>query len=217
MKFRILNTALAGFILSVSSFANAALIIHTTDFIDDTSRSQLNGFDNIPNDGTYYSGGSGPYIEDGIAVEQINGDAGNTIWVTLSTYSWYPDGGDNGYTKISLSSGLDFNEVGFYIGSGANVSQITNYFELWDDGALFYAGSITSVPQWHYIGFEGGGFDTILIRDGDIGSSFYDGTRNTLVVDKIETKNLINDVPEPSTLAIFALGVIGLASRRFNK
>jgi hypothetical protein len=31
------------------------------------------------------------------------------------------------------------------------------------------------------------------------------------------SQSSVNDVPEPSTLAIFALGLMGLASRRFNK
>ena len=33
----------------------------------------------------------------------------------------------------------------------------------------------------------------------------------------IDTTPAVNAVPEPSTLAIFALGMIGLASRRFKK
>jgi hypothetical protein len=31
------------------------------------------------------------------------------------------------------------------------------------------------------------------------------------------SKDVFTSVPEPSTLAIFALGIMGLASRRFNK
>jgi hypothetical protein len=34
---------------------------------------------------------------------------------------------------------------------------------------------------------------------------------------ELNNKWLVTDVPEPSTLAIFALGMIGLASRRFKK
>jgi len=41
------------------------------------------------------------------------------------------------------------------------------------------------------------------------------GSYNETMV--VRTNGLVNQVPEPTTLAIFALGIMGLASRRFKK
>jgi hypothetical protein len=53
--------------------------------------------------------------------------------------------------------------------------------------------------------------------------SFYDGQRNQLQeISSLSAYNQAHstgrvDVPEPTTLAIFALGIMGLAARRFKK
>jgi len=66
------------------SEAQAVPILHTSDFIADANRSHFNDFESIPNDGTFFTGASGPYNGDGISVTQMNGDSGNDIWVTYS-------------------------------------------------------------------------------------------------------------------------------------
>jgi len=72
----------------------AAPVVHTTDFINNTERTQFNSFESVPNDGTMYTG-SGAYTEDGIAVQQIN-PSQNGIWVTYNpggadgNRAWYP-------------------------------------------------------------------------------------------------------------------------------
>ena len=55
---------------------------------------------------------------------------------------------------------------------------------------------------------------TTFLAVSDAGFS---GAINTLSTNNIANVREVVDVPEPSTLAIFALGVIGLASRRFGK
>lgn len=202
-------------VLSVGA-VQAAPVVHTTDFINNAERTQFNSFQSVPNDGTMYTG-SGAYTEDGITVQQIN-PSSNGIWVTYTpagadgSRAWYPNGGDSGYTSLSLSSGLDFGDVGFAIGSG-NSSHTQAYFELWDDGALVLAGSVAHMTNFHYLGFEGGGFDTILLRDGVAGLSLHDGTHNALAIDAIEVR-ASQQVPEPASMALAALGLAGLGFMR---
>jgi hypothetical protein len=109
--------------LAATAGSAQAVVVHVSDFIPDGSRTNFNGFESIPNDGTFFTGGSGPYVEDGIQVQQINGDAGNDIWVTYlswgaeGAHAWYPTGGDNGYTRVTMADGSEFGSVGFLRGS----------------------------------------------------------------------------------------------------
>ena len=61
-------------------------------------------------------------------------------------------------------------------------------------------------------GFSAG--TELLVLDG----SDSNGYNNSWLANfQITTDSPTGDVPEPSTLAIFALGIIGLATRRFKK
>ena len=214
-KSRLLGAVCACILGFISSLSHA-ITLHTSDFINDATRANFNGFESIPNDGDQYTGGSGPYIEDGISVEQIDGDGGNDIWVTFSaathegSYSWYPVGGDSGYTMITMADGSDFTNIGFYAGTGAaGVSSII--FDLLLDGASVYSGSTpftgvnNNIPM--YIGFSGGGFDSVLVRDNCSGSTMYDGGCNALTLDAIETSSA---VPIPTAFWLFGSGLLGL-------
>lgn len=99
-------------IVGTSRPAQASIIVHNSDFIADSSRTHFNGFESIPIFNTSFYEGEIPYTEDSITVQQINGDEGYNIWATWTfedgfegSHGWYPNGGDNGYTQLSLASG----------------------------------------------------------------------------------------------------------------
>lgn len=214
--------------------AHAVPIVYTTDFITDATRTGFNGFESIPTDatGSYYTGGWGPYTENGIEVSQINElvSTSTSIWVndwtvaspaTAQGKSWYPNGGDHGYTQIRMNDGSDFVDVGFRVLSGGDSSLVL--FDLFDDGNLVLSGSVPfsfgSNRVGGYLGFSGGGFDEIHVRD----NTFYPGygeNQNALNIDSIETQGTSGTPPgasvpdSSSTIAMLAGALLGLATLR---
>jgi len=207
------SVTLAVIVGCIATGVEAAPILHTTDFIADGSRSAFNSFEAIPYDGgTFFTGGAGPYTEGGISVEQIGGDPGNDIWVTFfrpdGDFGWYPNGGDFGYTRITLAGGADFSDVGLLYASGFGES--TTFYELYNNALLVLAGSLPGTPNGsrgaNYLGFSGGGFDEIRIYDRNACC----GTMNTAAIDAIETAGA---VPEPASLLLFGAAAVAGARR----
>jgi len=216
-------------LLVVAVPSQAAIGVHTSDFIADGTRTHFNGFESIPNDGQFFTGGAGPYTEDTIQVQQINGDPGNAISVVVTTvwtgfqgsYSWYPSLGDLGYSELSLAGGVDFQDVGFnYATGGSELIHRDILFELLDNGAVVLSGKtpVTAYPYIggpDYLGFSGGGFDTIRMRDTSGGGSVTDGSFQALAIDNIETGG---GSPELSTWMLLACsGLAGVVLRRRRK
>lgn len=183
--------------------------IYTTDFIPNGSRIGFMGFEGLPSTGDYGS----THTEGGIVINQINGDL-NGIWTDYTwgnegARSWYPNGGDNGYTQITRVGGVDFDSVGFLRGSG-NGSHAYLIFELWDDGSMVQSGSVAHSSMAQYLGFSGGGFDEIRLRDtSNLADTVLSGTHNALALDSIEMAGTA--IPEPGALALTGLGLAALA------
>lgn len=219
-----------GIVLFAASVATYAVpVLNKEDFITTGTQTNFNGFESIPTTsnpdklGLQYSGDLEPYTEDGITVRQVNGDPHNDIWVNPSEgiegdRSWYPGGGDYGYTVITLASGLDFSAVSLLF-----LSYSTGRYA--DHGHVQYkllkngVSVLSDYMSWPYtlgigrIGFENGGFDEIWLRSGTKGF-FGDNRLQALQIDSIKAIQAQNDIPEPGTLFLLGLGALGMARLR---
>lgn len=206
----LLNKMLCLLLLATTTAVSAEPVFKTGSFL--SSPSYFNGFENIPSDGTYYTGGTLPYAEGGITVTQFQADPGNSIWVTLGAdgeRSWYPNGGDNGYTGIQLTSGADFSEISFLFSSFEGGSL---QYSLLNDGVQVLGGVYTvNEGELARAGFSGGGFDQLLLRSGTQGI-FGDGRPQALLLDSIGANAV--GVPEPGSLALLGVAMGTLLARR---
>ena len=197
---------------ALSMGAAQAAVVETTDFIG--SPAHFNGFESIGSSTNY----GATYTEDGITVTQINGEI-NDIWTTATPYVggvgnfvWYPNGGDNGYTSITMQDGSDFSDMSFIVGSGFGPGAHSVYYELANNGSVVQSGSLSQVSGT-WLGFSGGGFDEVRVRDSNgFTSSLTDGY-NALAIDSIKT---VGAIPEPGTYALMlaGLGAVGFVARR---
>ncbi len=207
--------------------ALAVPVVLNTDFIADSARTAFNGFELAPATfGDRYTG-SFPYVEQGIAVSQIDGAPPIGIWLTCGAvraagycfgktgadghYSWYPNGGDTGYTKIAKSDQTEFESVGFAIGNAyTSVAATFVSYELFEHGTSVLAGRVF-IPflssDRGYLGFSGGGFDEIHVSE-----RWLSGDVNVLAIDSIELA-VASPVPEPGPAALLLLGSIPILVR----
>jgi hypothetical protein len=160
---------------------------------------------------------------DGFSMQQVNGEP-DDLWTTYDGSgtgdgkSWYPNGGDYGYTQISLESGQNFDSVGLFLGAGGS-----NFlaYELLDNSTLVASGVLPSgysPYSFGWLSITGGGFDTIRLRDGNSSQlSVTDGTFNALGFDKINAtvQQTSQSVPEPFTIVGTLIG--GTAALRMRK
>lgn len=186
----------------------AAVTLRTTDFIPTPSRTNFNGFEGITTSPLLVQ----TWTEDGVRVDQVNGDSGG-IWtdgvaqglVAEGGRSWYPNGGDNGYTTIKKADGSAFESVGFLAGDGGFLGFLL--YEILDGAAVVLSGSTAHTNAFHYVGFSGGGFTEVRVRSaGNLLGTFYTApTNNSLILDSIELAG--GAVPEPTAVALAGLAL----------
>lgn len=163
---------------------------------------------------------SSPQIIDGFVFTQVNGDI-NNIYTNhdpggqTGGRSWYPDGGDFGYTEISHTNGNKSSEFAAFVGSGFSGAPMFLAYEVVNNGGVIASGVLsghTRSYSWFSIsGDSGEQFDTIRFRDSYTSvMTVTDGTNNALSIDQVS----ISIVPEPSSTALLGLGGIALMLRR---
>ncbi|MDO6447576.1 PEP-CTERM sorting domain-containing protein, partial [Colwellia sp. 1_MG-2023] len=119
----------------------------------------------------------------------------NYAWVTANNSTYRIDS----YGNVNISGSSDFTYYNAFNGGGTNGNWLLNAAN--NTIALNGAGGVgTQILK------------TSLFTVADITDMTYNQYNYAWV-----TVTKSTDVPEPSTLAIFALGMIGLASRRFKK
>lgn len=227
MKNKFLKGLVASFALTVSGLANAGLIIVSPDVDQTISDSNLDGVPDgflSASDGFLRTGFAGSHwrsalefdlsaigtFTEVISAELFLQDRGSSISGTLNLWGYFGDG------LISLD---DATETGNLLGtmlidSGAGIQD----FNI--NVASFIQSAINSDEQ--FVGFligaatasgvGGAASDMCAGAGGSYGSC--DGNLPKLTINSIQPTQ---DVPEPSTLAIFALGLMALTTRKFKK
>lgn len=162
---------------------------------------------------------------DGFTIQQINGDPGNSIFTFITMAPppnsplsgsadgkiWYPAGGDFGYTKLTLTSGDNFGDVGLFVGSAVSTSFLA--YQLLDNGLNVGSGVLSgNTGKFHWLSIAGGGFDTIYLKDGGTNNiNFITPNKNYLALDKV----LVDQptiVPVPGAVWLMGSGLLGLLS-----
>ena len=232
-----LKTAFAGLVLSVSGFANATLIDFTGGDV-----TQNDGGTGITNNSNNFDDVS-YYIEDGFKFEFIFSGTPAGFSSLIGDYygtgndvvHWHwLDGGIGEVTEIKVSKvdGTNFDLGGFRVstntstgGGGAsgtesvsiNTSKSLGIFDVASDNWGLGSGPdpLITISDTNLL------FDDIswFSFTNNIGSTAVGMGLDNFFLDEAGDPNGSDptSVPEPSTLAIFALGIMGLASRRFKK
>jgi PEP-CTERM motif len=200
--------------------------VHISDFIPDATRTHFNDFETLP-ETSVLGAALSPYSNGGITVTQIGG--GNDIWTTCTiasgcggahqdNRSWYPSSGDEAYTAITRTDGLDFIDMGLLVSSGYDGQSATYTYDLRLNGVQIVLGSISISAISTYLGFDGGGFDEVrlIATLGNPGiSEITGGISQALQVDNIEASlRSIPAVPEPITLSLLGAGLVGIGMVR---
>ncbi|WP_448548739.1 PEP-CTERM sorting domain-containing protein [Thalassotalea fusca] len=212
---------LGAILLLVNSYASqASLIVLDFEGVGDTSSISSfynGGTDSEGNSGTNYGVEFSPNAlgvvdsDDGGAGNFANEPSGSTVmyFVQGTAILNYAAGFDTGFSFYYSSS--QSASVSIYDGLNAS-GNLLGHISL---SANHNDNNCVGDPDGTYCNWD------------NIGASFagmaksidFGGTVNKVAFDNITfgSSTAVNDIPEPTTLAIFALGALGLASRRSKK
>ncbi len=202
MNIQMLKAAVAGLVLSVSGFANAGLIV-------DTGSNAA---------GTAWSWGSGQNFS-GIFTTISD-------WNINSIEAFVSNNGSEGDIDLAIwsSSGNTPLEVLFSSTGTIAANAASGWYGVSGLNEFLSAGTywVSAAPGVGVYGVQNGGAPNPLdaYNQRQTGQDwqwdFANPGQHLAIGFKIGASE-VNSVPEPSTLAIFALGIMGLAARRLKK
>jgi hypothetical protein len=223
MKFKFLKLVLVSIYLSVSSFANAGLILGNQEFLGlgaTTGKTKTQIETMIAGDNSLA----------GYALA-TNVDMAN-IWNRLP----YMQESNSGWRGLSAADKTPVvNDIfdWFFTGtynyqygnSTVNTTQGTVAYDSQQYGYLWYENSVHGAINSGFFQILRDAADASAIYKRGTGDNHNLGNVNTTAGDQSNHHGSYisgvyvrsTSVPEPATLAIFALGMIGLATRRFKK
>ncbi len=233
MKSKMLKPALAGLVLSVSSFANAGLIDLSNwsataggNWTVDASKTSV--FQTINGEPTYFLSDSnyidtkfdGTFgVETSIDDDFIGFAFGYNNSNDYLLFDWKQ--GNQGVASSGFTlSHITGSDVDFWGHTGNDISILASNYtgnNGWVDNTT-YNFSLDFTHSGISIDIDGNNiFDVSgTFQTGKFG--FYNYSQSHVRYTGFEeTVSPSKDVPEPSTLAIFALGIMGLVSKRKNK
>jgi len=195
--------------------ASSAIVVENSNFI--SSPTNFNGFEGIGAQDNFPS--NTVYSEGGINVEYI-GSA--EIWTTYTpsiggegNYGWYPNGGGQGYTAITLASNADFQNIQFLLGNGFTGNNAPAAYQLLENGTVVLTGTTTSTYPMSYLGFSGPGFNQV-----DIKSNYSLGPFDPTAYEAAAIDSIAVATPIPAALWLVGsglAGVFGFARRKAGK
>lgn len=236
MSFKKLSTALIGIVMTVSFNANAGLI-------GVWNGSQFAG--GISSAGhTYVNVNASSTLAELSVLDQVwlirtNGDAdlnnyvlnGGTLITEWSGSSWainsmsMLNATDVLIGNIATNTPITFTQPGLDLGFATNLSNTysnggaTQFFRSFIN--IGAGVDVIATASGYNVGISGSyGLGSVVALGWDWQDDFNNNATTQLLVNDIiglsfDTPQV--SVPEPSTLAIFALGIMGLVSRRFKK
>ena len=209
MKFSILATIAVLMFGTLAKTANAGLI---QTFGTGAAVSNVDAQADFESTAALFDN---PYFEDGLSFSRTgltfnNNSCGYAGCVgSFNYYSgnyMYGTGSSSSYFSMFSPTGQSF--FGLEFQAGVSWTTPSFFWEAFSQGISVGSGSGTLANQSTILGFSStDGFDELR----------YGWTNGAVSFDTVRAQLYSTEVPEPSTLAIFALAMMGLASRRFKK
>lgn len=158
-----------------------------------------------------------PYLEDGLSFSRTDlsfnnngcGYAGCAGHIGFAGFTGnYMYGTGSGAFTMAATGTNTFYGLEFMIGTGFFSSALNAQWQAFNNGVLVGSGSF-SATAGNIVGFKNAsGFDALVFSDG---VSF-----NAPAFDNVRAQYVAN-VPEPTSIALFGLGLAGLAGLRRRK
>ncbi|WP_299075004.1 PEP-CTERM sorting domain-containing protein [uncultured Paraglaciecola sp.] len=217
MKYKSLKTTLTALLMGFMSIGSATANIMSFDI------SMV-----VDNDFAVFSGNSTSinnlmYQNNEVWMDQID---------NLSTLDFTLAAGDDRFYVLAMGGGGPEENISGLV-NGVNITslsvsmssdlvQFLSGYNLGGVAAGTYNASLADVQTAFSAATWGSptldSSQTVIVRSGfGSGFNFGTGTAHLFSFDAADVGVDVTDVPEPSTLAIFALGIIGLTTRRFKK